>query len=248
MKIQPYVQKLQSSGTYKDFQQKYKDAFLVAGFFVIDFETGRNLHQIDYYVPSKKKFAAFTLDKSVEMQLLKSLDKKAPEKLDINAQIDLDALQGIILDEMKNRNITQTIKKMIAVLQNRHGKKVWNVNCVLSGMDILKVHVEDNSKTILKMERSSILDYVKKLPAPAAVAGGAQAGQVGQASSESQGAVQVAPRAAPTKEELKRQIEQLDKVKSLLKKEEVELEKQEAIENEKNNAVKSSKKGKKGRK
>src|SRR3989344_5736374 len=143
MKIQPYVNKLQNSPVYRDFQQKYKDAFLVAGFFVIDFEEGKNLHQIDYYVPSKKKFAAFTLDKSVEFQLMNSLDKRVPKQLDMETRIDLDALRGIIQDEMKNRNITQSIKKMVAVIQNREGKNVWNVNCILSGMDILKVHVED---------------------------------------------------------------------------------------------------------
>src|SRR3989344_5106266 len=129
MKIQPYVHKLQNSPVYRDFQQKYSDAFLVAGFFVLDFETGQNLHQIDYYVPSKKKFAAFTLDKKVIMQLLNSLDKKAPSELNMDTNIDLDALQGIIQDEMRNRSISQTIKKMIAVIQTREGKKVWNVNC-----------------------------------------------------------------------------------------------------------------------
>ena len=91
MKIQPYIQRLQTSQTYKTFQQKYKDAFLVAGFFVIDFETGNNLHQIDYYVPSQKKFAAFTLDKGVQLQLMNTLDKRAPKELNIDTNIDLDA-------------------------------------------------------------------------------------------------------------------------------------------------------------
>ena len=45
------------------------------------------------------------------------------------------------------------------------GKKVWNLNCVLSGMGILKAHVDDDSQTVLKMEKNSIMDYVKKMPA-----------------------------------------------------------------------------------
>lgn len=164
MKIQPYVQKLQASPVYKDFQVKFKDAFLVAGFFVIDFETGANVHQIDYYVPSKKKFAAFTLDKAVQMQIMNAMDKRTPEVMDMKTNIDLDALHGIITDEMKNRSITQSIKKMIAVVQNQKGNKVWNVNCILSGMDILRVHVDDASQTILKMDRASILEYMKRVP------------------------------------------------------------------------------------
>ncbi|HLC54201.1 MAG TPA: hypothetical protein VJK07_01085 [Candidatus Nanoarchaeia archaeon] len=209
MKIQPYVQKLQSSPVYRDFQGKFKDAFLVAGFFVIDFETGSNVHQIDYYVPSKKKFAAFTLDKAVQMQLMTAMDKRTPEQLDIKTNIDLDALQGIIQDEMKNRSITQSIKKMIAVIQNQKGQKVWNINCILSGMDILRVHIDDNSRTVLKMDRASLMEYMKRIP-----------GLKGVSPEEA------AKQSEPSKEDIAKKIEQLDKLKQALQKEEVELEKQ----------------------
>lgn len=166
MKIKPYVDRLNSSKEYKDFQKKYDDAFMMAGFFILDLETGNNLHQIDYYVPSEKKIAAFTLDRGVTMQMLNMINSHMiPEKLDIKTNIDLDALHGILEDEMKNRSITEEIKKIIAILQTVDGKKVWNLNCVLSGMGILKAHVDDESQTVLKMEKASILDYVKKMPA-----------------------------------------------------------------------------------
>lgn len=235
MKIQPYVTKLQSSPVFKEFQQKYTDAFLVAGFFVIDFETGKNVHQIDYYVPSKKKFAAFTLDNKVVLQLLDTLDKKAPPALDIKTNIDLEALQGIIQDEMKNRSITQSIKKMIAVVQTVEGKKVWNVNCVLSGMDLLKVHVEDSSETVLKMEKSSLLDYIKRLPMPAG------AGAEGQAQAPQQVQSGEGTPMAP-KDLIAKKIEQLDKLKELLKKEEVKLEQEAPKKEAKASKAKKSKK------
>ena len=163
MKLAPYVNKLNDSTAFKDFQKSHKDAFMVAGFFVLDLETNNNIHQIDYYVPSKKKVAAFTLDKRVTMQMLYLLNSKAPEKLDIKTNIDLDQLYGILEDEMKNRNITENIKKIIAILQNIEGKKIWNLSCVLSGMGILNAHVEDSSKSVLKMEKKNLLDFVQKL-------------------------------------------------------------------------------------
>lgn len=224
MKIQPYINKLQSSPVFKEFQQKNTDAFLVAGFFVIDFESGKNLHQIDYYVPSKRKFAAFTLDNKIVLQVLNTMDKKAPRQLDMKSNIDLDSLQGIIQDEMKNRSITQSIKKMIAVLQNIEGRKVWNVNCVLSGMDLLKVHVEDESETILKMEKSSLLDYIKRLPMSQ---GGQALDTSAPAAAEASGQVQVMQpqvETKPTKEMIEKKIEQLDKIKELLKQEEIKLD------------------------
>jgi len=165
MKIKPYFEKLSASKEYKDFQKSYSDAFMIAGFFILDFESGKSLHQIDYYIPSEKKIAAFTLDKGIMMQMLDMMNAKiVPEKLDMNTNVDLDALRGILEDEMKNRSITEEIKKIIAILQTVDGKKIWNLNCVLSGMSILKAHVDDDSQTVLKMEKASVMDYVKKMP------------------------------------------------------------------------------------
>lgn len=210
MKIQPYVERLSGSKEFKDFSQQYKDAFMVAGFFVIDFESNKNLHQLDYYVPSKKKIAAFTMDKGVTMQLLETVNQKVPEKLDMKASIDLDALHGILLDEMKNRSITEDIKKMIAILQNINGKKVWNINCVLSGMEILRAHVEDESKTVLKMEKASIMDYVKKI-SPDALKAMAKGGPAGSATT------------APAKENPKEKLKQIEILEKQL-----EIEKEKA--------------------
>ena len=163
MKLAPYVEKLNNSSEFKSFQKEHKDAFMVAGFFVLDLENKNNIHQIDYYVPSRKKIAAFTLDKHVSMQMLDLLNAKNPEKLDVKTNLDLDQLYGILEDEMKNRTITADIKKIIAVLQTIEGKKIWNLSCVLSGMGILNAHVEDSSRSVLKMEKKSILDFVQKM-------------------------------------------------------------------------------------
>lgn len=203
MKIQPYIQKLQSSEKYRKFIKGNAESFLVAGFFILDYETGANLHQIDYYIPSKKQVAAFNLDGEVELRLLDMMSKeKVPEKLNIKTKVDLDAIKGILEDEMKNRNITETIKKCVAVIQMVDGKKLWVLNCVLSGMEILKAHVDDDSKTVLKMEKSSMMDYIKKMP----------------------------PMQQPqklSKEDLQKQIEQLDKLKEQLQKEQKAVEEPE---------------------
>ena len=201
MKIQPYVQKLESSQIYKKFRKDNNESFLVAGFFILDYESGVNMHQIDYYVPSKKQVAAFNLDGEVEVRLLDMMSKeKVPEKLDLKTKVDLDAIKGILEDEMKNRNITESIKKCVAVIQVVDGKKLWVLNCVLSGMEILKAHVDDNSRTVLKMERASMLDYIKKMP--------------GIGTQNQQGQQQ-----KTSKEQLQKQIEQLDKLKEQLQKE-----------------------------
>src|SRR3989344_327452 len=166
MKIKPYLDKLEKSSEFKNFKVKYPEAYLVAGFFVLDLESGQNIHQIDYYIPKEKKIAAFTLDGGVQLQILDliSKDNKVPEKLNMKTKIDLDAIEGILSDEMHNRGISDEIKKIIAVVQNIDGKKIWNLNCVLTGMEILRSHIEDESKTILKIEKTSFVDIMKKAP------------------------------------------------------------------------------------
>lgn len=213
MKIKPYVDNLISSKKYTEFKQKYPKAFMVAGFFILDLEGGQNIHQIDYYIPSEKKVAAFTLDKGVDLQVLKMPGGKKPEELDLNTNIDLDALSGIIHDEMRNRNISEDIKKIIAVVQTVKGKKIWNINCILTGMEILRAHVEDSSGTVLKMERISMMDIMKKMP-----------GQM-QAQPQPQAQPQVDMQPQPqiqgpqTKEEVEDQLQKLDKIEEEIEKE-----------------------------
>jgi len=202
MKLKPYVEKLESSKEYANFKKENQDAFVVAGFFVIDFEQGRHIHQIDFYAPKSKKVAAFTLDSKVTLQLMNLMGKKIPEELDIDTKIDLDALKGILTDEMRNRNITEEITKMIAVIQTVKGKKIWNVNCVLSGMEILKAHVDDSSETVLKLERVSMTDLIKKIPKQ----------------------LQAAPNKKPTKEDAKQALSQLQKMEEQILKEKERLQ------------------------
>ncbi len=210
MKIQPYIEKLYASESFKKFQTKYKDAFLVAGFFVLDFETDQNLHQIDYYVPTEKKVAAFTLDNKVIFQLLDTVSDKTPEKLDIRTSTDLDSLKGILEDEMKNRNITEEIKKVIAVIQTVDGKRLWILSCILSGMEVLKAHIEDETQSVLMMEKASVLDYIKRIPM----------GRVQDPASEDK---------EPTEKDIEKKISQLDKIKEALLSEKQAIEKKKKV-------------------
>ncbi|MFH1425290.1 MAG: hypothetical protein ABIG28_00985 [archaeon] len=203
MKIKPYVEKLEQSEEYKNFKVKYPESFMIAGFFVLDLEAGLSVHQIDFYIPKEKKVAAFTLDEGVKLQLLEMISKdgKEPRKMDLETNIDLDAIQGILLDEMHNRGISEEIKKIIAVVQNIEGKKIWNLNCVLTGMEILKSHVEDESQTVLKMDKISAMDIMKHIPS--------------QALRQQQN--------PESKEDAEKEMEQLEKIESEIKKEKKKL-------------------------
>lgn len=168
MKFEHYIKKLSDSEIYKSFKKENPRAYLCAGFFIIDFETGKNIYQLDYMLKNRK-IATFSLEEGVKVHVSNApFRKKLPEiKGDITT--DLKALKGIVEDEMKNRTITDNIKKIIAVLQVVDGRIVWNLNCITNNLNILQIHIDDANGTILKFMKYSILDFVKTVPGAAAM-------------------------------------------------------------------------------
>ncbi|MEM4230771.1 MAG: hypothetical protein QXF25_02760 [Candidatus Pacearchaeota archaeon] len=170
MKFEHYLKKVLESEIYKNLKQKNSNIYLCTGFFVLDFETGKDIHQLDFVI-GKKEIATFSLDNGVKMNISRlPLKKKLPE---IKGEIktDLKALKGIVEDEMKNRTITDSIKKIIALLQIIDGKLVWNLNCITNNLNVLQVHIDDSDQTILKFVKYSIMDFVKTIPNPSSAIG-----------------------------------------------------------------------------
>lgn len=248
MKIKDLLKKLRASPQYDSFSSAYKDAFPVAGFFVLDNENKKNLYQIDYLIPSKNKIAAFSIDHPVNMQMLDAQHNKEPLKeLDMNAVIDLDAIEGIVDDEMKNRNITESIKKIIAVFHMHEGKRLWNLNCMLSGMSLLRAHVDDESQTVLKMEKVNLFDVMKTMPGvkQQMASQGVQNAQV-QPSQAGQSAQELITPKKPIdkKQAIKNELQKLDTLEAAITKEKAILEK-ELSKGSKAKLAKEDKKGKK---
>ena len=165
MKFEHYLKRVEESPEFKKFKEEHAKSYLCAGFFVLDFEAGKHMHQIDFLVPKSKKIATFSLGDGVKMHLSDKVKTKIKlEKLEPETKTDIDALKGIVEDEMHNRSITQEIKKIIAVLQNQEGKKIWKLNCITSDMGIIKVHLDDETSSILEMEKASLFDFIKTIP------------------------------------------------------------------------------------
>jgi len=164
MKIQPYIDKLNNSKEYKEFIEKNPKAYFSAGFFVLDLENQKNIHQIDYFIPETKKMMTFVLDSDkVELKPGDASNDKVPNKISEKINIDLDTLKGIVEDEMKNNTVTKKIQKIIAVLYKLDGKLIWNLNCITTDMGIIKIHISDDDHSILKFDKVNIFDVIKKI-------------------------------------------------------------------------------------
>ena len=162
MKLGHYIKRTQASSEYKDFMKEHKSSYLCAAFFILDYEKNSSSHQIDYYIPGKNKVATFMLDGGVDMKVSNTLFKKKPTELTNKAKIDVDALRRLIEDEMKNHVVTEPIKKIIAILQNLDGRIMWNITCLLDGLGLLKIHIDDSTGDIMRFEKASLFDFVRK--------------------------------------------------------------------------------------
>jgi hypothetical protein len=163
MKFDHYLKKVVNSDAFKAMKEEHPNAYLCTGFFVFDFETGKDIHQIDYALKGKK-VATFTLDNGVKMMMSELPMKKKLPEISGEIKTDIKALKGIVEDEMKNRTVTDKIKKIIALLQIIDKKKVWNLNCITNNLNVLQVHIDDDDQTILKFMKYSIMDFVKVVP------------------------------------------------------------------------------------
>ncbi|MEK6820163.1 MAG: hypothetical protein AABX71_00440 [Nanoarchaeota archaeon] len=165
MKFSDFLKKVEESPEFKKFKQEHKKAYLCAGFFVLDFEANKNMYQIDFFLPEKKRMATFLIDEEIRMKLseIMKVKKQAVENLTGKIKIDLQSLKGIVENEMKNRAITQEIKKIIAVLQSQKGKNIWLLNCITSKLDLLKLKISDADSGILEFEKASFFDFIRRI-------------------------------------------------------------------------------------
>jgi len=158
------LEEVEKSQCFKNFKDKNKDAFLCAGFFVIDYEQGKNQQQLDYCIREEDIYT-FMLDKDVNMKKAETLEghKENLPKLSKDMKVDLDDAEKILQEKIKEDNVPEKLVKVIAVLQVFEDKQIWNLNCVLSGMQILRAHIDSETGDVLKFEKKSMLDFVKKV-------------------------------------------------------------------------------------
>ncbi len=157
------LKKIESSQAFQNFKKQHPDAYLCAGFFVLDYE-GSNQQQLDYSLKDGKIFT-FILNKEITFKEAETIEGKQQklQKLSKDVKVDLDDAEKILQDKIEQEKIENKISKIIAVLQVHENKQIWNLNCMLSSMEILRVHINTENGDILKFERKNMFDFIKKV-------------------------------------------------------------------------------------
>jgi hypothetical protein len=87
--------------------------------------------------------------------------KKLPE-LKRKIKVEVKDLSVIVEKELEKKNMSSKIKKIIAILQTHEGRVIWNLTCMLESFLILRVHVNALSGEVIKSEKLSLFDFIKK--------------------------------------------------------------------------------------
>ena len=167
MPFQKTLETINSSAIFKKFIKENPKAELVAGFFILDLLNNINQKSLDYKTPQTNKIFTFSLDKNNEVTMKEDKliqDSNFPElqKISPNIKIDLNEIPSIAEKTALDNNIKQKFQKIIAVLQIHQGKQVWNLTCMLDGFVILNIIINSDTGQIMKFDRKSMADFIKK--------------------------------------------------------------------------------------
>lgn len=165
MGFKSLLEKVEGSNEFKEFIRHNSSAELCAGFFILDFLSNDNKSTLDYKI-GEKVFTFELKDDEIKIgedKLMDEIGRPALVKIDSSVGVDVDELRGIVGVRTLDEGISAKINKIIAVLQKYEGVQIWNLTCMLDGLIILNVHVDTNNGEILKFERKSMMDLIKRV-------------------------------------------------------------------------------------
>jgi hypothetical protein len=158
------LKEIESSEAFINFKKTNKDAKLCAGFFIIDYQQEQNQKQLDYCLENKDIFT-FVLDREISIKKAETIEGMKQELPELNREIriDLDEAEKILQEKIKQEKVENKLLKIIAVLQIYEEKQIWNLNCMLEGLDILRVHIDVQTGEVIKFEKRNMMEFVKKV-------------------------------------------------------------------------------------
>jgi hypothetical protein len=154
--IKELVDELKKQECYTKFIKDNKDAFLCAGFFVINPEGGDDKFQLDFYLPKKKQIAISEYPfKEIRIQKDK-MESIMPIDEEL-IQVDLSDIGEIVEEAKAANNNEQTTTKIIAVLKDG----IWNLTCMSNTLDLIRIKVSASNEQILQFEKVGLMEMVR---------------------------------------------------------------------------------------
>lgn len=145
--------------------KEIKKAFLFSAFFILNGNFEIETKQLDFYLPKERETITITVNETISKKREPFEDEELKE-INQNVNIDVEELKKIVLEEIKKfRMQAHELDKVIAILQNvkfnKETKQIWNIICLFSSFQMLRLYVDCFNGKILKEEKHSVFDFVK---------------------------------------------------------------------------------------
>ncbi len=154
MKLNDLLKELYEKDFYLEFARNYRDMFLSAGFFVFDIDENKIKTQLDFFIPSLNKIAI--VEHPFNEIKLQNDEIRDARQLNENLKVDIDEIVDRVLDLQRKNNNSMRISKIIGILKD----DIWNLTCMSSAMDILKIQVNSLTGICEKFEKANLMDYI----------------------------------------------------------------------------------------
>jgi len=165
MLLKTLKNRLEKSNEFKKFKAENPDAFLCAGFFIINLKANIFEYSLDFR--NDKQIFTFKIPENENASILitndEIMDKSKPlDKITLDTNLDLEDLQEIIEEQLKLNSIKNKLEEFIAVLQNLDNQIVWNLTILCEGFTIINAIINSETRGIIKFEKRNLMDFVKK--------------------------------------------------------------------------------------
>jgi hypothetical protein len=165
MKVKDLYEELKEKKFFQEFSRQNPEAFLYAGFFILDLKESCEKIQLDFYNPKTNKIEIIEFPfQEIKKQENKlpgmeepEIDIKKTKPLNLEIKIDIDDLEDKCKEVIKENNATMTPSKIIAVLRNDE----WHLTCMDDMLGIITIQLDSKNGNIKNFKKNSLMDMVK---------------------------------------------------------------------------------------
>ena len=156
MKVKDLLTELKETSFYKEFLEENKDAFFSAGFFIIDLEKKSETLQLDFFIKSRKKVAAFEFPWKNPKIHDDKIESMEPQDLN-NLAFDIDDLEEKANESIKAHNGVLNPTKIIAIIKGNE----WNLTCMDNSLGIIGIKYNSITGEETSYNSDSLMNIVK---------------------------------------------------------------------------------------
>ena len=160
MNFQFYIEKLSELDKCKEFQKAEPTAFPCSGFFIFDYDGKNDQQHIDFYLKDKNKMVSFKLE-SGELVPLEYMGTAAPSEIDLELDLDFDAVRELIEKRMVEEKAAKSMKKVIFSLQRKDNQHFLLGTVFFGVFGLVKTTICVEEMKIINFEKMNLMDLIK---------------------------------------------------------------------------------------